>query len=658
MNYKKLLKYIFMKRAAKVVIAFAVSIVFISCSTAQNNISGNKDVRWSEKLFISFMMMHPDSIIYKEEAKSRKWNYEQGLIEEAFLRMWDITGDNVYFNYAKKNIDYYVKDDGTIKTYKSKDFNIDNVAAGNALLHLFEITKDGKYKIAADTLRAQLKSQPRNSKGGFWHKQIYPNQMWLDGLYMGEPFYAKYSQMFSEQKSFDDIIHQFELVKENMLDSKTGLYFHGWDESKEQKWADPVKGTSPNFWGRSIGWLMMSIVDVLDFIPEEHYGHKLLIDMLNELSASLLKYRDEKTKLWYQVVDKGELEGNYIETSGSLMFTYSFAKGFNKGYLDKKYFDIAKESFNSVLENYVTIDKDGIINLNNTVSVSGLGGNPYRDGSFKYYISEPLRINDFKGYGPLLLTALELEKNDLNNKVGKGKTVALDYFYNNEWKDGKRFHYVWEDEAFSGFAELGRTFSKLGAEIISLQNAPTMNDLNKCSVYIIVDPDTPKETEKPNYVTKPEIDIIADWVNRGGVLMLMANDSGNCEFSNFNKLAEIFGIHFNEDRNNLVEGKKFEMGRFDSFPAHPLFDGVNKIYIKEISSLSLNENAQPILERGGKVYMTGCEYGKGFVFAIGDPWLYNEYFDNRKLTSDFENYLAATNLGKWLLEKATAINKN
>jgi len=332
--------------------------------------------------------------------------------------------------------------------------------------------------------------------------------MWLDGLYMGEPFYAKYSLMFNEQKSFDDIVHQFELIKENMLDSKTGLYFHGWDESKAMKWADPVKGTSPNFWGRSIGWFMMAIVDVLDFLPEDHYGHKLLIGILNDLSESLLKYRDEKTGLWYQVIDKGELAGNYIETSGSLMFIYTFAKGYNEGYLDKKYFNIAKESFNSVLGNLVTIDKDGIINLYNTVSVSGLGGNPYRDGSFNYYISEPKRVNDFKGYGPFLLSAMEIEKQNWIEKIGKGKTVGLDYFYNNEWKDGKRFHYVWEEETFPGFSELGKTFLKFGSQIISLQNAPAKSDLDKCSLYIIVDPDSPKETEKPNYVAQDRKSVV------------------------------------------------------------------------------------------------------------------------------------------------------
>ncbi len=658
MNNIKLLDRIYKKRIANVILSFAFSLLFICCSTAQNKISPDENIRWSEKLFSSFMKLHPDSIIYENELKSRKWNYEQGIIEEAFLRMWMLTNNPVYFNYAKKNVDFYVQQDGTILTYKSKDFNIDNIAPGRELLRLFEITKDEKYKIAADTLRAQLKNHPRNSKGGFWHKKIYPNQMWLDGLYMGEPFYIQYASMFNEQKSFDDIVNQFKLVKENLVDPKTGLYYHGWDESKVMKWAHPVKGTSPNFWGRSIGWFMMAIVDALDFLPEDHYGHKLLIDILNDLSESLLKYRDEKTKLWYQVVDKGELEGNYIETSGSLMFIYSYAKGFNKGYLDKKYFDIAKESFNSVLKNFVIIDEEGIINLNNVCSVSGLGGDPYRDGSFNYYINEPRRVNDFKGYGPLLLSAIEIEKNSFNSKIGKSKTVGLDYFYNNEWKDGKRFHYVWEEETFPGFSELGKTFSKFGAETISLQNAPTKNDLDKCSVYIIVDPDTPKETEKPNYMAQPEIDIIADWVNRGGILILMANDSGNCEFNNFNKLAEKFGIHFNEDRNNLVEGKKFEMGKFDQFPDHPLFNGVKKIYVKEISSLTLCDGAKPILARDKKIFMAGKEFGNGYVFAIGDPWLYNEYFDNRKLTSGFENYLAANNLVKWLLEKASTINKN
>jgi len=358
----------------------------------------------------NFIELFPDTIAYKSEAKSYKWNYEQGLMYEAFYQMWKHTGKEKYFRYIKKNVDYYIETDGAIKTYKLSEFNIDNIAPGRALLHLYIESKNEKYKKAADTLREQLRLQPRTTEGGFWHKKIYPYQMWLDGLYMGEPFYVMYSQMFDGSRSFDDVADQFIFIRNHLKDEVTGLYYHAWDESKKQKWADSVTGRSPNFWGRSIGWYMMALVDVLDYFPIDHPKRNDLLEIFINLSESVINFQDPKNKLWYQVLDKGNLAGNYLEASGSLMIIYSFAKGANKGYLEKKFYNIAKESFHFVFENFVTIDDLGLINLNNICAGAGLGGNPYRDGSYDYYINEKKRTNDFKGYGPFILAAIEIEK--------------------------------------------------------------------------------------------------------------------------------------------------------------------------------------------------------------------------------------------------------
>lgn len=365
----------------------------------------------AESLADNFLKLYPDSIHYSLSTKEFRWDYEQGLILEAFYQLWKKSGDQKYFDYIKRNIDYFVEPDGNIKTYNIEDYNIDNIAPGRQLLHLYEETCEDNYKVAADRLRRQLANQPRTSEGGFWHKKRYPYQMWLDGLYMGEPFFTEYAVLFDEKDAFDDIANQFLLIRKNNLDPATGLYYHGWDESRQQAWSDSISGTSPNFWGRAMGWFMMALVDVLDSFPEEHPQRKELIETFKNLSASLLEYRDSKTKLWYQVVDLGDQEGNYIETSSSLMYIYSFAKGTNKGYLSEEYLNVAKESFESLLANFLSVDQNGIISLNNTVSVGGLGGKPYRDGSFEYYISEPIRVNDFKGYGPLLLAAIEISKN-------------------------------------------------------------------------------------------------------------------------------------------------------------------------------------------------------------------------------------------------------
>jgi unsaturated rhamnogalacturonyl hydrolase len=218
--------------------------------------------------------------------------------------------------------------------------------------------------------------------------------------------------MFKSPQNFDDIANQFLLVKKYLYDEKSGLYFHGWDESKQQKWADPVKGTSPNFWGRSLGWFMMAMVDVLDSFPKDHKDRNEILKMFQELSNSVLKYRDGVSNLWFQVVDQQNREENYIETSASAMFIYTFAKGYNKGYLEEHFKETAKESFSSLIKNFVLNYNDGHYILTNVCSVGGLGGNPYRDGSFEYYISEPKRDNDFKGYGALILAADEIIKID------------------------------------------------------------------------------------------------------------------------------------------------------------------------------------------------------------------------------------------------------
>ena len=372
--------------------------------------SQSKQEPWSVRIASSFIRLHPDTIAYPTEAKSYKWNYEQGLMLGAFYQAWLHTKDDQYKNYIKKNLDYYVRKNGTINTYKLTEFNMDNVAPGKILLQAYSVFNEQKYLWAADTLRRQLAHQPRTSEGGFWHKKIYPYQMWLDGLYMGEPFYVLYASTLNDTAAFDDIANQFLLIQKHAYDKRTGLFYHGWDESKKERWANKETGCSPNFWGRSLGWFAMALVDVLDYFPEQHSKRKELVLLFQHFMESVLKQRDEQSKLWYQVVDKQKAPGNYLEASASAMFTYAFAKGVNRGLLSQKFAPAARESFDGIIKNLVTVDAKGSIFLNDVCKVSGLGGNPYRDGSYEYYIGEPRRTNDFKGYGPFLLAAIEIEK--------------------------------------------------------------------------------------------------------------------------------------------------------------------------------------------------------------------------------------------------------
>ena len=336
------------------------------------------------------------------------WNYTQGLIANAMIKIWKENGDETYSSYAKKYADKFINNEGTISNYKLEDYNIDAVNSGKFLFDLYEKTRDERYLKAIHQLRDQLKTHPRTSEGGFWHKKRYPSQMWLDGLYMGAPFYAQYAQYFNEPELFDDVVKQFLLVHKYTYDPETGLNYHGWDESKTQKWADPETGCSPNYWGRAEGWYAMALVDVLDFLPANHAGRTKILEILNQVAAGIKKYQDSKSGLWYQVLDQGSRDGNYLEATASSMFAYALLKAVRKGYISNDYKAIATKAYSGIVENLVRDNGDGTISLTKCCAVAGLGGNPYRDGSYEYYIKEPVRDNDPKGVGPFIMASLEM----------------------------------------------------------------------------------------------------------------------------------------------------------------------------------------------------------------------------------------------------------
>ncbi len=396
-------------KTAIALLLFSLCVINVSTIKPLQKENSKKE-KWSVRIAESFLQRNPKFIVYDENPTIQKWNYEQGLMLNSMRQMFNETKDKKYADYIKQNLDQNIQEDGSITTYTVAEYNIDQIGPGRAILFTYLMTKENKYKIAADTLRKQLATHPRTKSNGFWHKKIYPNQMWLDGLYMGAPFYSEYSKMFNQSKDFDDITHQFELIYEKTKDAKTGLLYHAWDESKEQKWANKETGLSEHFWGRAIGWYMMALVDVLDFIPQNHPKRKMLISHLTQLSEVMMNFRDQKSKVWYQIINLPDRAPNYLEASCSAMFVYAFAKGVNKGYLNKKYLKYAKESFDGMLKEFVTVDENGLINLHNTCQGAGLGGKPYRDGTFEYYMSEKKRTNDYKGYGPFLLAAIELER--------------------------------------------------------------------------------------------------------------------------------------------------------------------------------------------------------------------------------------------------------
>ncbi len=364
---------------------------------------------WSLAMSESFMKQYP-LVSDMPFQKSRCWNYENGCILTAFEQVWRTTGDERYLTYIRDNMDLFIREDGSIDTYSLNEYNVDMINQGKALFVLLEQTGEQRYRKAAELLAAQLKGHPRTTEGGLWHKKIYPFQMWLDGVYMTSPFLAQYAAVFDEAQWYDDLASEILLMERVSRDPKTGLLYHGWDESREERWSNPQTGCSPHFWGRAVGWYMMAIVDVLDHLPLSHPQRGQIVGIFYRLAKAVVRVQDEGSGLWYQVLDQAERQGNYLEASGSAMFTYALAKGANEGYLDGWALESAARGYHGLLKHYVEQDADGSLHLNGICSVAGLGNTPYRDGSFDYYISEPTRRDDPKGFAPFVLACLEIER--------------------------------------------------------------------------------------------------------------------------------------------------------------------------------------------------------------------------------------------------------
>ncbi len=397
-----------MKRIWILLVGF---LIVFQTSFAQNHQNPIKGLEMASRMADSEIKHFPEPWSVDFNPKP-VWNYTQGLIADAMIQVWKVTGNLSYYNYAKAYADKMIDSTGIILGYKSEEYNIDCVNSGKFLFDLYEKTKDQRYLKAINHMRDQLRTQPRTSEGGFWHKQRYPNQMWLDGLYMGAPFLAKYALETDDALLFDDVINQFVTIHKHTYNAKTGLNYHGWDESKQQKWADPVNGCSPNFWGRAMGWYAMALVDVLDYMPIDHPGRIKILQILNQVATGIKNCQDKKTGLWFQVLDQGVRKGNYLEATASSMFTYTLLKATRKNYINKDYHSVAVRAYNGLLNNFIQNNSDGTISLTKCCAVAGLGGTPYRDGSFEYYIKELVRADDPKGVGPFVMASLEYSKQE------------------------------------------------------------------------------------------------------------------------------------------------------------------------------------------------------------------------------------------------------
>jgi unsaturated rhamnogalacturonyl hydrolase len=627
------------------------------------------------------------------------WGYEEGVLLDGIAAEWHSTADGQDFEYIKTAVNKYVTDDGTITGYKADGHTLDDIEMGRAVLLVYRVTQQAKYYKAAKFLHDQLALQPRTASGGYWHKQIYPNQMWLDGAYMAGPFRAAYAATFQEPKEFDDIAKLLLLMDEHMRDPDTGLLRHGWDESKQMPWADKTTGLSPEAWARAMGWYCVALVDVLDWFPKDHPQRGKLVAVLEQTLKDVMQYQDIPTGLWWQVMDKGPdvvgtigpdgkmqysqrhpaRQGNFLEASASAMFVYSIAKSVRMGYLPLGYEADAKRGWEGIQKQFVTTGADGLMVLNGTVKVGGLGGTPYRSGSYDYYVGEKVGANDSKGIGAFLLAGSEMEqaptvamgqegasymlvgskdKLSVTEHPGARKTVLLDAWFNSQTRknaagQAELFHYKWDDDANSGFAFFGRAFQRYGVKLETETTAPTMADLSRAQIYVIASPDIPVKNPTPNYMDKASGDAIQAWVKAGGVLLLMENDVTNSEFDHFNTMSERFGIHFNPVIRNKVDGDKWEMATVMIPAGTGVFEHPHKAYLKEICTIRVSGPAKAVVTDQGDVLMAVAKYGKGTVFAVVDPWVYNEYVDRRnKLPVEYDGFAAAIDLAGWAVRQA------
>lgn len=593
--------------------------------------------------------------------KAPHWNFDLGVLLQGMDATWYNTANKRYFLYVQKSVNALVTPNGTIPTYRASTYSLDNILLGRQLLLLYRVTRKARYYRAAELLRAQLASQPMNASGGFWQKRVYPNQMWLDGLYMTEPFYAEYASEFHQPQDFPIITRQFVLMEKHTRDPRTGLLYHAWDESKKQAWANPVTRDLHIFWGRGMGWYMMALVDTLPYYPAHDPGRAEVLAILRRTAKAVVRYQDPKAGLWYEVLNKPGKPGNYLESSASCMFTYALAKAVRLGYLPAKYEENAKLAWRGIQSHFLKVAPSGDITLTGTVKSIGLGGKPYRDGGYHDYVSSPVVRDDPNGIGALLLAANEMElRKDIF--LGRGQTALLDGWYNSQKRPNAagqsvEFHYKWNDYSNEGYSIFGHIFRSYGVATKTLYTAPTEALLKNAQFYILVSPDSLAHNPRPNYMNEEQADQIAAWVRKGGTLLIMENDKANADIPHMDILADKFGLHFNNVLAHHVVNEDFEMGRINVLRPAPPFRHPQVLFMKDTSSLTLSMHAKPLLTSHGVILMGWARYGKGFVVAVTDPWLYNEYTDGRKpkMPAIYNNFAGGQDFVDWLLEQRSKL---
>ena len=341
--------------------------------------------------------------------EAANWNYIDGCMLMALLEMARISGDARYSDFVERFVDSFILEDGSIRTWNRDKQTLDDINEGRVLFPLYAMTGKEKYRLAAQMLHEALEEQPRTHEGSFWHKKIYPNQVWLDGIYMAQVFAALYEKHFGKG-DYSDIVRQVRTVRERMFDEEKKLYYHGYDASRTAFWADPVTGLSGSFWLRAMGWFAAALADLCEILPQGE-DRDDISGLLAEMMHGVAAYADPESGMYYQVVDRASENGNYLETSGSSMIAYAMLKGARLGVLEKKYAAQGRKTFDGIVNRYLKFD-DGQMELGGICLVAGLGpeNDRRRDGTYAYYISEPVVSNDAKGVAPLVMCYMEVRR--------------------------------------------------------------------------------------------------------------------------------------------------------------------------------------------------------------------------------------------------------
>jgi len=410
-----ILELLISKDMKKALIFSAIILASLVASCAPKGLLESSDKPLSVRMVESEMKRIPDPI-YMDGVEKPKWNYTTGLELLAIMDAGAKYGRRDFTDYALSWLERMVSRRGdTIVTYKMSNYNLDHICPGRLLYRAWDLTGDPRYYEAQHLLWSQLESQPRTREGGYWHKKVYPDQMWLDGLYMAEPYKAEYLLRHKKRegveapKSWMDLIHQFTLVAEKTYDPATGLFRHAWDSSKKMFWCDPENGQSEHAWLRAMGWYTVALVEVLDLMPDDIGETRHLVTILDHIFKTIPRYAHPESGMWYQVMDCPGREGNYEESTGSIMLIYAMMKASRLGLVDGEYGTTGRRLYEQFVERFMRENEDGTISMTDCCAVGGLGGKQMRRGDYAYYLSEPIIENDCKGVGPFIWASLEYE---------------------------------------------------------------------------------------------------------------------------------------------------------------------------------------------------------------------------------------------------------